>query len=271
MEKKINIAEILKDYPKGMQLYSPLCGKCYFDRLNMGTIICKKQNTQEITFTSEGYYMLPVFDDCECMIFPSKDQRDWSTFQRPFEDGDILISGLGDCDNNPFIFKQINGFGNAKCYCAISCFGEFILKSDNWTPIKGCRLATPKEKQKLFDAIKANGYKWNPETKTLEKLSVPSTPEKFYIRIGEIPSEEKSSVHRGDVVVGYEDGVSVYDCVEADGLYRIVMSFSDFNSTNQIDVSGIFNLIPTLGYFLYKALISHSLPLLQRKWHDYTV
>lgn len=26
------------------------------------------------------------------------------------------------------------------------------------------------EKQKLFDTIKSNGYKWNPETKTLEKL-----------------------------------------------------------------------------------------------------
>jgi hypothetical protein len=35
------------------------------------------------------------------------------------------------------------------------------------------RLATEEEKQKLFDAIKANGYKWNDETKTLEKLVKP--------------------------------------------------------------------------------------------------
>jgi hypothetical protein len=86
--EKINIAELLKECPKGMELYSPLCGKCVFDRLNFGTIICKKQNTQEITFTCEGYYMLPVFDNCECMIFPSKDQRDWSKFQKPFKVGD---------------------------------------------------------------------------------------------------------------------------------------------------------------------------------------
>ena len=45
MENKINIAELLKDCPKGMELYSPLCGKCVYDRLNFGTIICKKQNT----------------------------------------------------------------------------------------------------------------------------------------------------------------------------------------------------------------------------------
>jgi NTP pyrophosphatase (non-canonical NTP hydrolase) len=36
------------------------------------------------------------------------------------------------------------------------------------------RFATEEEKQKLFDAIKANGYKWNAETKTLDKLIEPS-------------------------------------------------------------------------------------------------
>ena len=88
--EKINIAELLKDCPRGTKLYSPLCGECYFDRLNMGTIICKKRNTQEISFTSKGCYMLPILDDCECVLFPSKENRDWSKFQRPFVDGDIL-------------------------------------------------------------------------------------------------------------------------------------------------------------------------------------
>jgi hypothetical protein len=39
--------------------------------------------------------------------------------------------------------------------------------------ISDFRFATDEERQKLFDAIKANGYKWNAETKTLEKLIVP--------------------------------------------------------------------------------------------------
>ena len=117
MENKINIAELLKDCPKGMELYSPLCGKCVFDRLNMGTIICKKQNTQEITFTSEGYYMLPVFDDCECMIFPSKDQRDWSKFQRS-ERKDMSLADyqrramttcMSSCENYSYMFLNLVG------------------------------------------------------------------------------------------------------------------------------------------------------------------
>lgn len=36
-KKSTNIAKILKDCPRGTELYSPLCGKCYFDRINMGT------------------------------------------------------------------------------------------------------------------------------------------------------------------------------------------------------------------------------------------
>lgn len=38
---------------------------------------------------------------------------------------------------------------------------------------KDCCLATEEEKQELFQAIKENGYKWNAETKTLEKLIEP--------------------------------------------------------------------------------------------------
>ena len=178
--EKINIAELLKDCPRGMELYSPLCGTCVFDRLNMGTIICKKQNTQEITFTSEGYYMLPVFDNCECMIFPSKDQRDWSKFQRPFKAGDVLCLDCaneesdGDLYKYIFILKEIDSFDNYFSYCHLSIDGffscSFYLVKNRYTP----RLATEEEKEKLFQAIKANGYRWNTETKTLEKLAKPT-------------------------------------------------------------------------------------------------
>ena len=170
MSEKINVAEILKDCPKGMELYSPLCGKCLFDRLNFGTIICKKQNTQEITFTSKGYYMLPVFDDCECMIFPSKDQRDWSKFQRPYEDGDIVAT-----KNGQWIGITTGGKSGEPIptYCVIKWNGDFEAYPNCKEKWRLDRFATEEEKQKLFDAIKANGYKWNPYTKTLERLIEP--------------------------------------------------------------------------------------------------
>lgn len=173
MENKINIAELLKDCPKGMELDCTMFDDVYFDYIDgeSDIIKCYIQNSKHkigISFNKYGHYS--SLDEAKCVIF-SKGKTTWEEFVPPrqFKDGDILISGLEDCCN-PFIFKQTNGFGNAQCYCAITVFEELILNSDNWTPIKGCRLATEEEKQRLFDAIKANGYKWNTETKTLEKL-----------------------------------------------------------------------------------------------------
>ena len=169
MKTQINIAELLKDCPKGMELYSPLCGKCVFDRVNFGTIICKKQNTQEITFTSRGYYMLPVFDDCECMIFPSKDQRDWSKFQRPFKDGDIVVCTNTSCTFTA-IFKSMRDDRTFYRY-GVMFDNNFRCLVNDWSDFNdSCRLATEEEKQKLFQTIKNNGYNWDAETKTLEKL-----------------------------------------------------------------------------------------------------
>lgn len=166
--EKINVAELLKDCPKGMELYSPLCGKCFFDHLSFGTIICKKQNMQEITFTCDGYYMLPVFDTCECMIFPSKDQRDWSKFQRPFlfKDGDVVSTINGKWLG---IIKKPVGGVVYETY--ITVFDGAFVYTNNMCGFE--RLATEDEKQKLFQTIKDNGYKWDNESKVLKKLIKP--------------------------------------------------------------------------------------------------
>ncbi|MBE6299807.1 MAG: hypothetical protein E7083_05655 [Bacteroidales bacterium] len=46
---------------------------------------------------------------------------------------------------------------------------------------------------------------------------------KYYIRIGEIPENETSKIYNGDAIIGEERGVSVYDCIEKNGKYHIVM------------------------------------------------
>jgi hypothetical protein len=194
MNKNINIAELLKDCPPGMELYSPLCGKCVFDHINMGTIICKKQNTQEITFTSEGYYMLPVFDDCECMIFPSKYQKDWSKYQRPFKEGDVVVSNYGDIH----LLRTSDS-----SYCSFRESWRNGLDTTLTTNICVRRLATEEEKQTFFQTIKDAGYKWNAETKTLEKLVKP----KF--KVGDI-IQDKNGYKVEITQVEIDDGCYMY-------------------------------------------------------------
>ena len=110
MEENINIAEILKDKPKGIRLYSPIFGECSFSfvREETNDICVKKHNGVKEFFDSKGLY----YNTGEVMLFPSKEMRDWEKFS--WKRGDVLI---GDC-----------GF--------VCIFKEWA--SDDYTRFNGC-------------------------------------------------------------------------------------------------------------------------------------
>ena len=160
---KINIAELLKDCPKGTKLYSPIFGDVYLEKIrpHLAVVVTTESNDKE-EFLYDGRYGI----NGECVLFPSKDQRDLSKFQRPFKDGDVVATDSGN---------WIGITTGGKChesiptYCVIDIdiFRAYLGEKGKW---HFSRLATEEEKQKLFQAIKDNGYRWNPETKTLEEL-----------------------------------------------------------------------------------------------------
>ena len=89
MEKKFNLVEILKDVPKGTKLWSSICGECELTRVvttntTAYPIECSTKNYQgrleSVVFTVNGEYTIQ-FEESECVLFPSKDNRDWSTFK----------------------------------------------------------------------------------------------------------------------------------------------------------------------------------------------
>lgn len=178
MEKKINIAQLLKDCPKGMELYSPIFGTVYFEGIrDTGRAILIDVTTScntSVQFYSDGKFNT-YYSESEVTLFPSKSQRDWSKYQRPFKDGDVIFTQTDDYAWVS-IFKQISG--NSCCTHIDLCINDNDLIFDTRClcdigDINTQRLATEEEKQKLFQAIKDNGYKWDPETKTLEKLVKP--------------------------------------------------------------------------------------------------
>jgi hypothetical protein len=78
----MNIAEILRKCPKGTKLYSTVYGEVELVCVNNNYIFpisCRRRNGYEDSFTNDGrvYFDYP---DAECVLFPSKDQRDWSKF-----------------------------------------------------------------------------------------------------------------------------------------------------------------------------------------------
>lgn len=85
MNENINLCEILKDCPKGTELYSPLVGVVILQYIieveTYQIVTCTPDGLDKYEFTKEGKY----YDnkDGECVLFPSKDQRDWSKWQCP--------------------------------------------------------------------------------------------------------------------------------------------------------------------------------------------
>lgn len=172
MKENINLGVILKDVPKGTLLYSPLIGEVEFDKIDdfaQFPIHVRDKKGKKYEFTQQGTFFLGMG---ECVLFPSKDQKDWSKYQRLFKDGDILSNGRCICIFNgkeeDDYYGFYGGLGNIdlRDYFIDTPRNSYFTKEDT-------HLATEEEKQKLFQAIKDNGYKWNAETKTLEKLITP--------------------------------------------------------------------------------------------------
>ena len=244
MKDRINVAELLKDCPKGMELDCTMFEGVSFDHvsdLGVNKIKCYVNNGNEhfeIALDKYGRYVSN--NSAKCIIFP-KGKTSWEGFvppckfkiekgkwyvcikdlldnyankafhkgdtyyspedgylipsnsNVPFEvfcpttyfrdwtiqdakDGDVVYHS-DSASNGIFIFKELlkREFGKKViCYCDYDsedgfCLGEYHTCC--WADAKILHPATKEQCDLLFQKMKESGYKWNPETKTLEKLS----------------------------------------------------------------------------------------------------
>ena len=91
MNENIDLTKILKDCPKDTKLYCSLYGEVLFEGIITGKCnyfieVYVKVLNSLIMFTYNGRY----FSNGECVLFPSKDQRDWNKFTAPWYKRDIF-------------------------------------------------------------------------------------------------------------------------------------------------------------------------------------
>ena len=148
MNENIDLTKILKDCPKGWKFFTPICGEVEFKQMEPSSfypIIVTTCGT-EICFTKEGFYFSDR-DDTECLIFPSREQRDWSKFTAPWYKKDkfdprtlkpfdkVLIwhcvSGCWKCE----IFSHITG--KYTCNCIDGTYTHCIPYSDDTKHLVG--------------------------------------------------------------------------------------------------------------------------------------
>ena len=81
----LDLVEILKNCPKGTKLYSTVRGEVEFDHIDSDKDypIYTTNKDSLALFTGDGKYYIEYGG--ECVLFPSKEQRDWSKFKAPVE------------------------------------------------------------------------------------------------------------------------------------------------------------------------------------------
>ena len=90
--KELNLCEILKDCPTGTKFWSPVWGDVTFVQINdVGVfpivLSAKSFSNSNISLRSNG----KMYDikEAECLLYPSKYQRDWSKFVRFWDEPNV--------------------------------------------------------------------------------------------------------------------------------------------------------------------------------------
>lgn len=172
MENKINIAEILRDMPKGTKLYSPLFGKCNLDRVCTSNgerypIVLLTSMDASVGFTKNGHYF-EGFEDAECPFFPSAKMRCWDKF---FKRGDIVYNPRSQ------MYSVFKCWANDD-YTEFNTTINYYKISDKWGKEDICctllfRKATNEERAEFIAVAERHfGGKYNPETLQVEPVKV---------------------------------------------------------------------------------------------------
>ena len=92
MNENIDLIKILKDCPKGFELYSPLFGNVKLNSISGCYIEIIDNIGAGAYFNKLGQYVSTYEVLNECLLFPSKEQRDWNKFTAPWYNKDNYVA-----------------------------------------------------------------------------------------------------------------------------------------------------------------------------------
>lgn len=173
MNENINLVEILKDCPKGMELDCTIFnGVATFEGLREDKtnypIKIQIDNNMEF-FDCYGCFSSRPY--AKCVIFP-KGKTTWEGFVPPckFKTGDVLVSTGG----NIVLFSHIDSKDIVHYHCIIPTYGSFRIEENTHIGVGryyDCVLANEQQRQRMYDKIKCSGYKYNQFINKLEKIN----------------------------------------------------------------------------------------------------
>ena len=156
MNENIDLTNILKDCPKGWKFYTPVWGEVTFIEIKKNKDcsfpICICTTISSCTnLTKDGRYLINR-KGTECILFPSKEQRDWSKFTAPWYKKEkfdpktlkpfdrVLVR---DRDIEHWICNLFSHIINDEYLCIDSCFIYCIPYNDDTKYLVGTKEEAP--------------------------------------------------------------------------------------------------------------------------------
>lgn len=171
MANNINVLEVLESKPNGTKLWCVLFGKCFLDGIDINNIRpirigIENGDTFKLTANAKlsGKYI-----DGDCLLYPSKEMRDWSRFA--WKKGDILISSDGGTEvifdkwyDDTYTSFYCKHYLNSEDETRFVYYEEFICTTERYA-------IEDKDKAQIYIGIieERLGGKLNCETLEIEK------------------------------------------------------------------------------------------------------
>lgn len=236
MNNKLKIAEILKDKPQGTKLYTPISGDVWLVKVeddeftNKYPIIVSRSKDygtealNTLAFTAQGQYM----NTGECLLFPSKNMRDWEKFA--WKRGDMLKDGYGtECmfdgwsedDYAQFntIFSISTDTNNEQHF-----YEDEIFNTEDFYKIEGVRI----QSRFIKSLEEEYGGTFNPETLEIEKPK---------------PTYKEGDIIYSEIKDGYK-AISIFkELSDANGLLVYVDYFLDKEKVHLADKFDGYNIL----------------------------
>lgn len=164
MEQNINISEIMKDKPVGLKFYSNTFGYISFNGVHKDRVYFFSEDNNAHSVKPNG----KMYDGGECIIFPSKEMRDWEKFS--WKKGDVLVHRDDDIhvifegfkDNRYTRFKS-------KHYLWKECFEDYSKEQSEMVTFTFRKVSDDEAKTYINTIEKFLGGKLNRETLEIEK------------------------------------------------------------------------------------------------------
>ena len=155
MNENIDLTKILKDCPEGWEFWSDNFGKVkfkYIDKSYDEPILVKRTDGYNAYYTEEGWCSIDF--PASCLLWPSKDCRDWSKFTAPWYKKDkfdpktlqpydkVLVKYL----DNPWkvdFYSHKNVYGDYQYRCVGNAYRFCIPYNDDTKHLVGTNKEAP--------------------------------------------------------------------------------------------------------------------------------